>query len=82
MSILNADAPGAWEDRCLRLDTVKLFEGVDRDDPELRAILAPEMARIPERVKLQPESESNSRLVERLSARAALESNLKGNPET
>jgi len=43
-----------------------LFAGVDADDPELRAILAPQMALIREQVKRRPESESRNRLLARL----------------
>jgi len=74
---LNADAGGNWDDRCLRLDTVKLFVGVDRDGPEIRAILGPEMVRIRERVAVNPESESKAALMKRFADRCG-ESNLTG----
>jgi len=76
VSILNAGAGGGWDDRCLHLDCSAFFEGVDRDDPELRAILAPEMERIRERVNSNPESDSKRNLLARLAGRGAAPSQI------
>jgi len=70
------DGAGGWDDSCLRLDAAEFFADVDRDDPELRAVLAPQMQRIIDEVKLQPPTESRLRLLARLEGRGLPESNL------
>jgi len=70
------DGAGGWEDSCLRLDCAERFADVDRDDPELRAVLAPQMQRIIDEVKSLPPTESRLRLLARLADRGLPETNL------
>jgi len=73
---LNDGAGGGFDDRCLHLDAAEFFADVDRDDPELRAVLAPQMQRIIDEVNLLPPTESRLRLLARLEGRGMPESNL------